>query len=170
MYIKLLKSFLFCFIILCTSSAWNKIVSQNTISSLGADIVGIGGTVNFTIGQIAYNTFSSSIFSESQGVQQPYEISIITSILDLDVAEIYCTVFPNPTNDALIIHTKNPHDGRFFYKLYDIKGIQLLSNCINQEVTNLSLSTLPPAIYFINILDSESDKRPIFKTFKIIKI
>ena len=52
---------------------------QETIPTTGGSATGIGGSVSYTIGQVAFNTFRGTAATGSvvQGVQQPYEISIV---------------------------------------------------------------------------------------------
>jgi hypothetical protein len=54
--------------------------AQDTTPASGGNATGTGGSVSYTIGQIVYTTNSGTNGSLSQGVQQPYEISLVTGI------------------------------------------------------------------------------------------
>jgi hypothetical protein len=67
------------FIYLTILSLW---VSQGTCSaqtatvSAGGNAIGTGGSVSYSVGQIAYTNNSNSNGSVAQGVQYPYEIQL----------------------------------------------------------------------------------------------
>jgi zinc transporter ZupT len=52
--------------------------AQETIPATGGNVVGSGGSVSHTVGQLLYNTVSGTNGTVAQGVQQPYEISVVT--------------------------------------------------------------------------------------------
>ena len=52
-------------------------VAQNAVVPVGGTASGNGGTVTYTVGQIAVQTNSDGTASISEGVQQPYEISVV---------------------------------------------------------------------------------------------
>ena len=76
--------------------------AQNTIPAIGGTATGSGGSVSYTIGQIVFNIFSGSDGTIAQGVQQPYEISIIKENSENTSFEI--TVYPNPTTGLVSRH------------------------------------------------------------------
>ncbi len=51
--------------------------AQSSITSAGGAGVGTGGKLSFSVGQTTYNYTSSATATLSEGVHQPYEISII---------------------------------------------------------------------------------------------
>ena len=53
---------------------------QSTITATGGTGTGSGGSATYTVGQITYKTFSGTTGSVAHGVQQPYEISVVTAI------------------------------------------------------------------------------------------
>jgi len=55
------------------------IQGQSTIPSTGGNATGSGGSVSYTVGQITYRTFSGTNGSIAEGVQQTYEISVVTA-------------------------------------------------------------------------------------------
>ncbi|MGD0341661.1 MAG: hypothetical protein ABSA76_08155, partial [Bacteroidales bacterium] len=56
--------------------------AQSTITTSGGNASGSGGSASYTIGQVVYSTITGTNGSSAQGVQQPYEISIITGIAE----------------------------------------------------------------------------------------
>ncbi|MBK6984778.1 MAG: hypothetical protein IPH32_08475 [Bacteroidetes bacterium] len=69
-----LTAILFMSITQCTVSA------QETTDASGGNASGSGGSASYSIGQSAYNTYTGTNGSVAQGVQQPYEISIVTEV------------------------------------------------------------------------------------------
>ena len=78
-------------------------VLSNTVSG-GGVANGANGIITYSIGQVAdiSATGPNGIFLE--GVQQPYEISIITGI---ELLNINLSVYPNPTQDFLTLSIKD---------------------------------------------------------------
>ena len=54
--------------------------AQQATTATGGNASGSGGTVAYSVGQIFYTTNTGTTGSEAQGVQQPYEISIVLGI------------------------------------------------------------------------------------------
>jgi len=52
------------------------------------------------------------------------------------------------------------------YQLYDIQGRLLNNGQIVAQQTNIEMTSLPTAIYFINVVNQENQK---VQSFKIIK-
>ncbi|MDX2414223.1 MAG: hypothetical protein QNK33_03435, partial [Bacteroidales bacterium] len=101
------------------------IQAQLTIAATGGNAVGSGGTVSYTIGQLTYQTLVGTTGSISQGVQQPYEISIVTAIGNTDGIVLDYNVYPNPTHGLIRLTIKPFDDGDFRFWLYDLNGILL---------------------------------------------
>jgi len=135
-----------------TSNTSGKNVSQNNTS------------VSYSIGEVYYNTTTTSNSAITQGIQQPYEIYLISGIgNEKDVQLI--TAFPNPTSSTIKIVTQDIKIDGLNYKLYDLLGKEILSGDITSNQTELDLNNLMPAVYFIKVFRYNST----IKYFKIIK-
>jgi hypothetical protein len=139
--------------------------AQTTIPATGGNAAGSGGSISFTIGQLVFNTFSGSIGSIAQGVQQPYEISIVTAIENTEVIMLEYKVYPNPTRGLISLIIKPFDHENLKYRLYDLNGILLQDKKIESEETEISMENLSSAIYFLKILKDNKE----IKIFKIIK-
>ena len=77
--------------------------AQQANPAAGGDATGSGGSVAYSVGQIVYTTHTGTTGSVAQGVQQPYEISVVlgieNSLIDLDI-----NAYPNPTTQKQIIN------------------------------------------------------------------
>jgi len=150
----------FCLVVLVTS-----IQAQNTISAAGGNASGAGGSASFSIGQIAYTTNTGTNGSVAEGVQQPYEISVVVGIEQAKYTNFFCAVYPNPTTDLLTLEVEILDNENLFYQLYDMMGKLLLIKRLIDFKTTISMTNLAPATYFLKVTDNQN----VVKTFKIIK-
>jgi hypothetical protein len=139
--------------------------AQNTISASGGNASGSGGSVSYTIGQVVYNTYTGTNGSAAHGVQQPYEISVVTGIEEAKDISLEIMVYPNPATDFIKLKIENYELQNLRYQLYDINGSLLLDNKVESNETNIVMSNFLPATYFLKV----TDKNKVVKTFKIIK-
>jgi hypothetical protein len=79
--------------------------AQQIISTGGGNASSSGGSVSFSIGQIAYTTVSGIAGSVSQGAQQAFEIFSVGS--NETALNISLIAFPNPTADNLTLQISN---------------------------------------------------------------
>lgn len=151
------------FATLLLSFGLSAVCAQEAVPASGGDAVGSGGSVAFTVGQVAYTTNSGATGLVGQGVQQAYEIFVVdTEETNLNIV---CSVFPNPTTNDLILEVQSLNNQKLSYQLFDVQGKLIISNQVTNNQTKIKTKDLPSAIYFLNILQ---DKNQI-KSFKIIK-
>lgn len=158
---KTFKIILVILLTICTS----LLNAQESVLTSGGEANGTGGTVSYSLGQIVYTTNTGVNGSNAQGVQQPYEISVVTSINESNVINLVCELFPNPTKDyvKLIINSINIRN--LAYQLCDANGKDIESKKIINIESIISMLGLVPSTYFLKIYEN---KKPV-KTFKIIK-
>jgi len=142
-----------------------KMQAQESINTLGGEAFGIGGSVSYSIGQVSYQTHINTSGSVSEGVQQPYEISVITSIEDTESINLFVVAYPNPTKDYLTIEVENFELSSLTFQLFDSKGKLLKGDNIGGNRTIIDMSHRVSTIYFLRILQRNNQ----IKTFKIIK-
>ena len=139
--------------------------AQETIPAAGGVASGSGGTVSYTVGQIAYSSNTTITGTVIEGVQQPYEILVITGIEEAEGIRLEISIYPNPTADRLILKIDNYRLENLAYQLYDNKGNLLFSSKIVENETFIHTGFLIPEIYYMKIIDNTKE----LKTFKIIK-
>lgn len=137
--------------------------THEAVSTSGGNASGSGGTVSYSVGQIVYTTNSGTNGTVSQGVQQPYEISILTELEEAKGIDLSITAFPNPTTDYITLKSNNIDNLSF--QLYDINGKMIQESEIKISETKISMTEIPPAIYFLKITDNGKE----IKVFKIVK-
>lgn len=150
---------------ICIFGFGTAIQAQNTIPAAGGNASGSGGSVNYTIGQVVYTTNTGTNGTVAQGVQQPYEISVVTAIKNTGEIILECLVFPNPTRGEikLVVRTKDFENLRF--QLYDMNGIRIQDKKVDSEETEIIMDSLSSSTYFLKVLSGNKE----IKTFKIIK-
>ncbi len=140
--------------------------AQEAITATGGDASGSGGSVSYTVGQVAYS-YASNGGSVSQGVQQAYNITTVLGA-DMKSISLNVSVYPNPTVDRLTL-TVNEDDfaskKALVVQLYNMDGKLLRQKKVEGESTSIEMKELRTATYYLRVLDNENT----VKTFKIIK-
>ena len=140
--------------------------AQTSVNATGGNASGSGGSASYSVGQLAYTTNTGTNGSVSEGVQQPFEISVVTGIEEAKDIFLNVSAYPNPTTDYLELKVENLQLSELSYKLYDISGIVYQNKEIGNSITKIEMQNLPQGIYFIKVIDTKNKE---FKTFKIIK-
>ena len=139
--------------------------AQQATTATGGDASGSGGTVAYSVGQIVYTTNTGTTGSVAQGVQQAYEISVVTDIKNETKINMSLVVFPNPTTSLLNLQIADLKTRQLTYELTDASGKLIIENKITESSTQINMNAQAEAIYFLNVLESNQT----VKTFKIIK-
>jgi len=139
--------------------------AQTSVNATGGNALGSGGSASYSVGQVTYTTNTGSSGSVAQGVQQPFEISVVTAIEKAKGINLLVSAFPNPTTDYLTLEIKDFELSNLCFQLYDMNGKILQSEKITGNQTIIFMSNLFPAVYFVKIMQGNKE----VKTFKIIK-
>ena len=139
--------------------------AQESINATGRDASGSGGSASYSVGQVVYTTNTGTNGSVAQGVQQPFEISVVTGLEEAKGINLSVTAYPNPTTDYLTLSIGEFEISNLSYQLYDMNGKLLQSEKITGNQTSIVMSNLVPATYFIKVIQNNKE----VKTFKIIK-
>ena len=123
--------------------------AQEAIPAAGGNAFGNNGSVSYSIGQVVYKTYYDENNSVAEGVQQPYEISVLSGVEEVDGKKFECTVFPNPVTDKLRLSINGEYAVGLEYRLFDITGKLLERKNIQSNETNISTGKLVPATYFL---------------------
>jgi hypothetical protein len=142
-----------------------ELQAQETIPASGGDANGDGGSVSYTVGQLVYTSITGTENSMVQGVQQPYEISVIIGIDEGNVDYIEFNVYPNPVTDYLQLKVSEGRFENLSYQLYRSDGKLLQNKEIQSKETSVSMKDLTPGTYILKL----AENRKAIKTFKIIK-
>lgn len=142
--------------------------AQESINTTGGNASGNGGSVSYSVGQVVYTTTKNTNGMVARGVQQPFEILIITGIEEAKGINLSCSVYPNPTTDYLTLKIDASASIRIqnlSYQLFDMNGRLLRSGKLESHETQIAMINLVPETYLLQVFDQNK----IVKSFKIIK-
>ena len=140
--------------------------AQESTTASGGEASGNGGTISYSVGQVVYGTHSGTTGSVSEGIQQPYEISVIIGLEETGI-NLNISAFPNPTTDYLILKIADDahQESRFTITLYDLNGRVIEQQVVVSNETAIDMASLNAATYILKVNNENQE----VKTFKIIK-
>ncbi len=139
--------------------------AQESIPITGGNATGSGGSVSYTIGQTFYTTNTGTNGSVAEGVQQPFEISVVIGIEEANGIKLSVSVYPNPATELLQLKVESEKLKGLSFQLYDMQGKLLQSEKVTDNLTSIDMSKLIPATYFLKITSNNKE----VKTFQIVK-
>ena len=139
--------------------------AQTSVNATGGNASGGGGSASYSVGQVVYTTNTGTNGSVAQGVQQPFEISVVTGLEQAKGINLSVSAYPNPTTDYLTLSIGEFDISNLSYQLYDMNGKLLQNAKITGNQTSIVMSNLVPANYFLRVIHGNKE----VKTFKIIK-
>jgi hypothetical protein len=140
------------------------IQAQNAIPATGGNGSGSGGSISYTVGQVVYNAISGSNGSVIQGIQQPYEISVVTGIENKEI-NLGFLVYPNPATEFLVLKVDGFENMNLSCWLYDIGGTLVLNKKVTTGETQINVQSLSAGTYFLKVTSGSKE----LKVFKVIK-
>ena len=138
--------------------------AQQATIATGGNASGSGGTVAYSVGQVVYNTHTATTGSVAQGVQQPYEISVVLGLKNQSI-NLAIAAYPNPTTDYLTLSLSNIELSNLNFQLFDISGKLIENRKITSTTETIRMENLPSAGYFLKVIQNNKE----VKIFKIIK-
>lgn len=153
------------FIAMCMLSSSNVIHAQTAITTAGRNASGASGTVSYTIGQAVYTTFSGVSGIITQGVQQPFEIMVMTALEEARDINLNYSVYPNPTTDFLTLKIGDYKNKNMVYWLIGLNGNLIETKKILSDETRINMEIQVSGTYFLKVTSGNKE----LKIFKIIK-
>ena len=143
-----------------------QLKAQQTGAAGGGEATGSGGNAAYTVGQIFFSTLENEQGSVTQGVQQPFEISVVSSDPGGEAITLFCTAFPNPTTDRLTLRIDGlPSHVQCQAMLFDMQGRMLSQFSIYDSETIISMNHFAPAVYLLRV----TSQGTVLKTFRVVK-
>lgn len=139
--------------------------AQEAIITSGGNASGSGGSVSYTVGQMVYSTHMGTNANVSEGIQQPFEISVISGIERAEGISLTCKLYPNPVTDYIMLKIENYNMENLSYQIFNINGKLLDNKKITDRITHVSMQQFKPAAYILKLIDKDKE----IKSFKIIK-
>ena len=150
-------------IILILFLAGSVVSAQEVVSSNGDSKSAAGYEVSWTVGEAVITTMTGSTNTLTQGFHQTR--LTVTAVSDLLSPGIEMKVFPNPTQDFIMIRFSEYIENTR-YSLYDLRGKLIENKLINSADTEISMKKYASGQY---ILKLTSKSQQIIQNFQIIK-
>ena len=152
-------------VILLLTIGFAGLQAQEAITTTGGNASGSGGSVSYSFGQVVYTTNAGTTGSVAQGVQQPFDIAVVTELEEAKGITLHYSVYPNPVTDVLTLRIEGEVKMQYAMSLYDLNGICVVYKKISDVETSIDMKNLVRATYFLKVTDTGKE----VKTFKIIK-
>jgi hypothetical protein len=156
------RSVLMLFLTMAISTA---LIAQQQLVPAGGNAAGTSGTISYTLGQPLLVQLNGQGVSLTGGVQQPFEISVVSGLKDPRFDQMALTVFPNPVQQKLVLSYNEVFAGPLSYALYNLQGELIVNGKVQQTNTEIIVDYLPSSTYLLRITEGSRE----VKTFRIIK-
>ena len=138
-------------------------MAQSGITAAGGDATGEGGTLSYSLGQVAYTTIQANNGLISQGVQQSFEIIPLFTVQSDD--DLFATLYPNPSANHVTVAWNRPIQEQMAVKVISATGQEMYQSTLTNQFSQLPLDALAAGVYFIYVRQDES----LIQLFKFIK-
>ncbi len=140
------------------------VMAQSGAVTAGGNITGAGGNVSFSVGQIVTNPVSGTTGKITQGIQQPYEIFVVTGINQNSI-QLKAVVYPNPASGFVVLSVEQKNINGMTCVLTDMQGKVISSQEVKSPQTRIDLSQLAQGAYQLQVFQNNES----VKIFKVIK-
>ena len=141
------------------------ISAQDAVVASGGNSQSPAGSVSYSVGQVSYQTSVGSTGSVSPGVQQPFEITVVTTFDESKNIVLSVSAFPNPTTNYLQLNVESELVKNGSFQLFDANGKMVQTEKLLNTETQIDMSNNVPSSYFLKVLQGDKE----VKTFKILK-
>lgn len=136
-------------------------IERSVISSSGISNVQSGASLEWTLGELATETFFGQSVILTQGFQQSRVW--FTSVEEIQPLEIF--VYPNPVNNVLVI--EQPSAKTLQVELFNLTGKKLLNLKTEKRQHEIDLHFLPSSAYTLIVSDPDLFTQSIIKLIKL---
>jgi len=140
------------------------VMAQSGAVTSGGNAAGAGGKVSYSVGQIATDPISSSNGKITQGMQQPYEIFVLTGIKGNSI-KLNAAVYPNPAAGFVVLSIEQKNLSGITCVLTDMQGKIISTVQVKSGQTKIDLSQLAQGAYQMQVFQNNES----VKIFKVIK-
>ncbi len=150
--------------LLAFSVSLSSSFAQEVIPAKVENAKGVGGSVSYSVRQVFYYIHTGEDGSVAEDVQQPYEISVVTAVVDAEGIDLVVSAYPKPVTDYLILRVDLCEHEGIIYQLFDANGRMIkIGEAVDPE-TIIDMTGLSSAIYILKVVDRSEE----IKTFRII--
>jgi len=160
-----MKAVICAWMLLCYYAGLSQSLPAQVVGASGDNYMTVEGSLEWTLGEIMIETYSSSFGFLTQGFQQPSKV-IVTGIVEK--ADSGITVFPNPVENVLYLQTTR--SGDYHIQLMNLQGQQLIHETIHHSasaVHEIDMHDYGMAIYLLNVIEISTGSRTYIKIEKL---
>lgn len=139
--------------------------AQNAIVASGGNATSNEGSVSFTVGQAFAQTANAENGNLTAGVQQAFDIEVVSGIEEAKGILLSCKAYPNPTTDYLQLDINGAEFSDLNYQLFNSNGQLIADQPVMEKVTTINMQDHLPAIYILRVMSKSTE----IKTFRIVK-
>ena len=148
-------------LIVCFVSAQS--VTPELVSSSGGHYEGSSYQLDWSIGEVAVETYTGTTYTLSQGFHQ--NTYTVTAVKKLKFDNVEITAYPNPTSDFITIKNSDKLQKDLTVEVADIQGKIYLIEKYTSDKKKVNFAKFSAGMYFLNV----KLKGTTIKSFKIIK-
>ncbi len=131
-----------------------QVQGQQAVLSSGRDAQGAAGSFAWSVGQVGYTAQENATGRVSQGVQQAYDVTTVSTTEPMNPA-LVATVGPNPTSDGVILRLQGPPDPFTGYNLHDASGKLIRARVVAHTETAIDLGDLAHGSYLLSLYEGD---------------
>ena len=131
---------------------------QQLVTSSAGQVNSSNYSLNYSIGQLFYQTHKNESYNIIEGINQNYSITVLSNKIR---NKIDVKIYPNPTKRFLFIETTD----EFSIRILDSIGKVIYTNHVSEIETKIDLEHYNGNIFFIRIFD-KSGKNNLYKVLK----
>jgi Secretion system C-terminal sorting domain len=139
--------------------------SQSSMNAGGISFSGADGSISFSCGQILFHTFQDLDFYVAEGVQQPFEISVVNGMAEPTEEKFVLLAYPNPVANEMLLEIQYISFSNLKFVIFDASGNRVLQQKISQNITLINMGQFAAGAYYIQVIYNQK----ILKNFKLIK-
>ena len=140
-------------LIFCPLLLLAQVPVRQVVSGLGNYTEAGGWSASYTVGEAIINTESGTVFTLTQGFQQPDELDLITGTTDRPYKSAQMEVFPNPFSDVVQLKVDGVENHLpLLVWIYSDEGKPILAfrKIVPAEI---DLRSLPAGAYLIVVVE-----------------
>lgn len=139
-------------------------IAQSGAVSSGGNATGSGGNTSYTVGQTVTAPLNGTNGKVTQGIQQPYEIFVVTGIKE-NAIQLKAIVYPNPASGFVVLSVEQKNINGMTCVLTDMQGKVISSYEVKSSQTKIELGHLAQGVYQLQVFQNNES----VKIFKVIK-
>lgn len=143
-----------------------NVKSQSLTLAGGKSESSSGGSISSSIGLSPSTIASNGNYTITSGTQQPFEISMHLSTIDITNKSIDVKIYPNPFSESVFVKfSENTSKNNFAFKIFEQNGRIIIQGDLKNSTNVLNLQNLTTGSYILEI--NQSGKT--INTYKLIK-